>query len=89
MDAAMKTFQVHLNSIDSVKQFVAVAERQSCEIDVCSGRYVVDGKSMLGLFSLDLSSPVNVRYYGEDAEAERFYTELAALLDVKKTEEEK
>lgn len=85
----MKTFQVHLNSIDSVKQFVAVAERQRCEIDVCSGRYVVDGKSMLGLFSLDLSSPVGVRYYGEDEDAERFYTELAALLDVKKTEEEK
>lgn len=86
MDAAMKNFQVQLNSIDSVKQFVAAAEGHSCEIDVCSGRYVVDGKSMLGLFSLDLSSPVGVRYHGDDEGAERFFEELSALLDVKRAD---
>jgi phosphotransferase system HPr-like phosphotransfer protein len=76
----MKQFQVHLNSIDSVKKFVTLAEGHNCEIDVTSGRYIVDGKSMLGLFSLDLSQKVGVDYYGEDADADRFFEQLSAVL---------
>jgi phosphotransferase system HPr-like phosphotransfer protein len=76
----MKQFQVHLNSIDSVKKFVALAEGHNCEIDVTSGRYIVDGKSMLGLFSLDLSQRVGVDYYGEDADGDRFIKQLSAVL---------
>jgi phosphotransferase system HPr-like phosphotransfer protein len=47
---------------------------------VTSGRYIVDGKSMLGLFSLDLSQKVGVDYYGEDADADRFFKQLSAVL---------
>ncbi|MCD8047581.1 MAG: HPr family phosphocarrier protein [Clostridiales bacterium] len=62
----------NLNSIDTVKEFVAVASQMGCEIDVCSDRYVVDGKSILGLFSIDLSNPVEVVVQGTPKEIEQF-----------------
>ena len=45
-------------SIDDVKDFVGVITGFNCEVDVVSGRYVVDAKSIMGLFSLDLSKPL-------------------------------
>lgn len=83
----MKRFRVHLNSIESVKLFVNLATQEVCEIDVTSERYVVDGKSMLGLFSLDLSKSVGVLYLGEDADAERFYKAVSAVLETEPEEE--
>ena len=47
-------------------------EKQSLDIDVISGRYTVDAKSILGLCSLDLEKPVLVRVYGEDADGQSF-----------------
>ena len=48
-----------------------------CEVDVLSGRYVVDGKSIMGLFSLDLSQPVKVEVRGVEEEREAFFRSLA------------
>ena len=77
----MQTFNVYLSSINSVKQFTNAACRcADCEIDVASGRYIVDAKSIMGLFSLDLSKPVHVEYHGDDAGAESFKQEIAALI---------
>ena len=56
----MSTFFVSLASIDDVKQFVDAATRCPCEVDVRSGRYLVNAKSIMGLFSLELSKPVEV-----------------------------
>ena len=56
----MMEFNVSLSSIEDVRQFVNAASRCPCEVDVCSGRYVIDAKSIMGLFSLDLSKPVRV-----------------------------
>ena len=78
----MKHFQVTLNSIDSVKQFVNVSSTQSFDIDVTSGRYVVDGKSILALFSINLNQPVEVICHGTEEEAERFFHALKEVLDV-------
>ena len=57
----MSEFFVSLSSIEDVRQFVNAATCCPCEVDVLSGRYVIDAKSIMGLFSLDLSHPVKVR----------------------------
>lgn len=76
----MQTFFVTLASITDVKHFVDAASRCSCEVDVLSGRYIIDAKSIMGLFSLDLSKPVQVEFHGTDADGASFRTEIAAYL---------
>ena len=67
----MTEFYVSLHSINDVKQFVTSASMMRVDIDVISGRYTVDAKSILGLCSLDLDKPVLVRVYGEDADGQQ------------------
>ena len=50
-----------LGKIDDVKGFVNVAMSKPYDIDLVSGRYVVDAKSIMGIFSLDLSKPICMR----------------------------
>lgn len=69
---SMKKFKVLLNSINDVKGFVNAAGSQMCDIDIVSGRYTVDAKSIMGIFSLDLSKPIAVEFHGSDEEAEAF-----------------
>ena len=76
----MSEFLVSLASIEEVRQFVNAATRSPCEVDVCAGRYVVDGKSIMGLLSLDLSHPVTVRLHGSDGEQEAFRQAVAAFV---------
>ncbi|MCI8477446.1 MAG: HPr family phosphocarrier protein [Oscillospiraceae bacterium] len=66
----MYTFEAALSSIDDVKQFVDAANRCPCEVDVRAGRYVVNGKSILGMFSIDLAKPVQVEVHGTQEEGE-------------------
>ena len=60
----MTEFHVSLKSVSDVKQFVSTASLEPVDIDVVSGRYTVDAKSILGLCSLDLDKPVLVKVYG-------------------------
>ncbi len=53
--------KIKLNSIADVKSFANAANEVPCEVEVSSSRYIVDGKSILGLFSLDLSKDVMLR----------------------------
>lgn len=76
----MQTFFVSLSSIADVKRFVDAATRSDCEIDALSGRYVIDAKSIMGLFSLDLSQPIQLEFHGSDAEAEAFKATLGEAL---------
>lgn len=55
-----KELTVVLNQIQTAKEFVAAASASICDVDVGSGKYIVDGKSLLGIFSMDLSKPVKV-----------------------------
>lgn len=55
---------VNLNSIDKVKEFVQITSQFEERIDLISGRYVIDGKSILGIFSLDLTKPIGVHVVG-------------------------
>lgn len=58
-----------LDSIISVKKFVNIVGKYDFDVDLTSGRYVVDGKSIMGIFSLDLSKPIRVDAHGVDADA--------------------
>ena len=66
----MKTIKVSLNSIDKVKSFVNDINRFNFDFDLVSGRYVIDAKFIMGIFSLDLSKPIdlNIHADGEDLE---------------------
>lgn len=65
----MKSFKVMLSSIVDVKNFVNLVNEFSFDVDMVSGRYVVDAKSLMGIFSLDLAKPIVVRVYSEDTVA--------------------
>lgn len=74
----MKTFEVMLDSIGDVKDFVNMVNRYSCDIDLVSGRYVVDAKSIMGIFSLDLTKPIKVEVHCDDcAEIEKDMAKFA------------
>ena len=61
----MKTVQISLNSIDKVKSFVNAITQFNFDFDLISGRYVIDAKSIMGIFSLDLSKPINLNVHAE------------------------
>ena len=61
----MQTVQISLNSIDKVKSFVNTLTKFDCDFDLVSGRYVIDAKSIMGIFSLDLSKPIDLAIHVE------------------------
>ena len=75
----MQSVEVLLNSIDKVKNFVNTVSRYEGEFDLVSGRYVIDAKSIMGIFSLDLSQPIRLDVH-DDAVAEKVLPELTAFL---------
>lgn len=62
----MKTVKISLNSIDKVKAFVNEISKFDCDFDLVSGRYVIDAKSIMGIFSLDLTKPIDLNIHSED-----------------------
>ena len=61
---------ISLNSIDKVKSFVNDITKFDSDFDLVSGRYVIDAKSIMGIFSLDLSKPINLNIHGDEDNAE-------------------
>ena len=61
----MKTVHISLNSIDKVKAFVNEITKFENDFDLVSGRYVIDAKSIMGIFSLDLSKPIDLNIHSE------------------------
>ena len=57
---------ISLNSIDKVKSFVNDVTRFDCDFDLISGRYVIDAKSIMGIFSLDLSKDIDLNIHCEE-----------------------
>ena len=68
----MYNFKITLSSINEVKSFVNAACSQMCDIDIISGRYVIDAKSIMGIFSIDLTKPVTVSVNGTEEEYNAF-----------------
>ena len=66
----MKTIKISLDSIDRVKSFAGTIHRFDAEFDLVSGRYTVDAKSIMGIFSLDLSKPIDLNIHAEGKELE-------------------
>ena len=64
-EVIMKTVSISLNSIDKVKAFVNDISKYDFDFDLVSGRYVIDAKSIMGIFSLDLSKPINLNVHAE------------------------
>ena len=64
----MKTIKISLNSIDKVKAFVNDLAKFDCDFDLQSGRDVIDAKSIMGIFSLDLSKPIDLKIHTEQDE---------------------
>ena len=62
----MKTVKISLNSIDKVKNFVNDISKFDVDFDLVSGRYVIDAKSIMGIFSLDLSKPIELNIHADE-----------------------
>ena len=72
----MKTVKICLNSIEKVKSFVNDITKFDVDFDLVSGRYVIDAKSIMGIFSLDLSKPIDLSIHADE--------ELDSILNVLK-----
>ncbi|NLD52681.1 MAG: HPr family phosphocarrier protein [Clostridiales bacterium] len=64
----MKSIPIKLSFAEEVKAFVNVVSRYPYDMDLRAGRHVVDAKSILGIFSLDLSKPISLEVYSDECE---------------------
>lgn len=69
----MKEVNIRLNTVNDVKMFVSEVMKYNCNFDIISDRYIVDAKSIMGIFSVDLSKPLILRI---DSENDREITEI-------------
>jgi len=64
----MQVFTVSLKSISEVKEFVRIVNDYAYNVDLISGRYIVDAKSIMGIFSLDLARPIVLEIHSDSAD---------------------
>lgn len=67
---------IMLDSIEKVKLFVSITNKYKCSSELHSGRYSVDAKSIMGVFSLDLNKPLAMLVYADDEEFDELFSEL-------------
>ena len=77
----MKTVQISLNSIGKVKSFVNTISQFEYDFDLISGRYVIDAKSIMGIFSLDLSKPIDLNIHAENSVEDILSTLAPYIID--------
>lgn len=72
-----KEYWIELDTIDGAKQLNAIALSYEEDIDIIKGRYVIDAKSILGIFSLDISKPVKTKIHSDDLSVlDKFYQDI-------------
>ena len=76
----MKTVQISLNSINKVKSFGNEITKFDNDFDLVSGRYVIDAKSIMGIFSLDLSKPIDLNIHASESDIENILNILKPYL---------
>ena len=76
----MKFFYVHLTSIKAVKLFNSAACGEPFDIDIYSGRYIVDAKSIMGILSLDLDKPIRIEIHGTEEDAASFFKKVESFV---------
>ena len=64
----MNTVDIKLSSIEDVRNFVNIVTKYDIDIDLASGRYIVDAKSIMGIFSLDLLKPIQLTAHSDDTD---------------------
>ena len=64
----MKSVNIRLSLAENVKAFVNLVNRYPYDVDLRAGLHVVDAKSILGIFSLDLSKPISMEIYADDCD---------------------
>ena len=74
----MKKTNVMLDSISAVKKFVNIVSAYEYEVDLPSVRYAVDANSIMGIFSLDLSKPIQLTAHTDDAD--KFFAEIKEFI---------
>ena len=62
----MREVTIKLETINDVKNFVSAVTEFECDFDIAADRYVVDAKSIMGIFSLDLSKPLTLQINTDD-----------------------
>ena len=62
----MKKIQIKLSTIEDVRSFVTVLAKYTVDLDLQSGRYIVDARSLMGIFSLDLLKPIDFVIHSDD-----------------------
>lgn len=62
----MKTVKISFKELEDVKTFVNTVTKFDSDFDLVSGRYVIDAKSIMGIFSLDLSKPIDLNIHAHD-----------------------
>ena len=62
----MKEIKIKLASVQDIREFVNVVILADYDVDLVQGRYVIDAKSIMGIFSLDLSNPINLNIHNEE-----------------------
>jgi len=72
----MKKKMIRLSTINDVKSFVNICSGCSFDIDLSSGRYTVNAKSIMGIFSLDLGKPITLEVMQDGPEVEAFFKDV-------------
>ncbi len=62
----MVTYKINLAAINDVKDFVNMVMKYDFDVDLVSGRYAIDAKSIMGIFSLDLSKPIELKAHTDE-----------------------
>jgi phosphotransferase system HPr-like phosphotransfer protein len=75
----MKKKMIRLSTINDVKSFVNICTGCGFDIDLSSGRYTVNAKSIMGIFSLDLGKPITLEVMQEGPEVEAFFKEIGGF----------
>lgn len=64
----MTEFKVKIDTINDVKKFVNTVSRYDFDVDLISGRYAIDAKSIMGIFSIDLSKELTMKAHTDNAD---------------------
>lgn len=74
----MKSTKIMLSTINDVKNFVNAVTKYDFDVDLVSGRYAIDAKSIMGIFSLDLSKAIELQAHTDNADA--FFAEIKPFI---------
>ena len=64
----MTKINIKLETLKEIENFINIAKKYDFDIDFISGKYVIDGKSLMGILSLDLSKPVEIHIHSDNAQ---------------------